>query len=244
MTPSVLTLTGADDRVDIDQIYRFDKRYEDSIALEWGILFLPERTGYPRYPGAHWRLRFVQMCQQEKIANAIHLCGSAISEFAATSDVDLGQINLKQFGRVQLNARPSELPPELREKLRESILRRTDLTIILQVNEHSQAFAEDVVGNGMPHVHFLYDASRGKGISPSEWPDRHPRQFCGYAGGLTAENAREHLPKIRSKTVGVPYWVDAESGLRNSLDEFSLPRALQYVESVEAACTDLPAAFA
>ena len=97
----------------------------------------------------------------------------------------------------------------------------------------------------------LYDASGGRGISPTSWSEplflNNPQ---GYSGGLSPENIAENLDKISHVAVrpGAHYnkdnkvertinersdiWIDAEGKLKTD-DKFDIARARQYILNAE-----------
>jgi phosphoribosylanthranilate isomerase len=98
------------------------------------------------------------------------------------------------------------------------------LTIILQCHDESfpvvDAFIESL-GKNCGRTHVLFDASRGKGVLPKEWPSpwRATGRQClyGYAGGLGPNNLASALPAIKAaaqRNGKTPYWIDMESGVR------------------------------
>lgn len=88
-------------------------------------------------------------------------------------------------------------------------------------------------------VVWLHDPSGGRGVLPDVRPS-HPGdcRFLGFAGGLRPENAREVLESLRcveafdnswEQEEIAPFWIDGETGFRDSDDWFSL-------DKVEATC--------
>lgn len=83
----------------------------------------------------------------------------------------------------------------------------------------------------------LYDASGGRGISPTEWcPPVFMAVPQGYSGGLSPENVDSNLTQISNVVKWTPRcnecWIDAEGKLKTA-DKFDVVRARQYVINAE-----------
>jgi hypothetical protein len=65
-----------------------------------------------------------------------------------------------------------------------------------------------------PRVDWLFDVSFGRGSRPATWPALPGAgPFCGFSGGINADNVRETLERIAAPPDAV-YWIDMESGVR------------------------------
>jgi hypothetical protein len=78
----------------------------------------------------------------------------------------------------------------------------------------------------------LFDLSGGAGVLPSSWPQPTSAFWCGYAGGLGADNVTEQLAMIES-ICPRPFWIDMERRVRTQ-DDSALD--LDAVRSVLVAC--------
>lgn len=237
-----VTITGADDDVDLDQLLAVHDRYQAYGAVEWAVLYMPEKAGSPRYPTEEWIEDFLQ-CELEH--TAIHLCGSMVFE-SILNAVKGDRIfeSLARFNRVQVNvnARKQEFSDEEVLTIYRKLLDE-GLNLILQYHDRTAAVIREFLGTSpgeetLQRVELLMDASQGKGIRPASWPeplviDGRPVR-CGFAGGLGPDVMTVELPKIdavSSAHGNFPYFIDMETGVRSGHNRFDLEkvdRALYY----------------
>lgn len=52
MKPNLISITGADDSVNPQDLLRLSVQHPQA---EWAILYFPEKEGDPRNPSAQWR---------------------------------------------------------------------------------------------------------------------------------------------------------------------------------------------
>lgn len=210
--PSFITLTGADDATDFNELCRLSEQYP---SVEWGILSSSQRAGSGRYPSAEWIEKFSWACPN--VNRSLHLCGRDVDAFIAGDAVIMKR--LSRFDRVQLNFNQRRMPKDL-----EAIARRgEDLAqrIILQYNS-ANAAACATVQQYLPSVHILFDSSGGRGVSPDKWPAPVASAFCGYSGGLGPDNIASELLKIQEVAGSTCFWIDMEGKLRFANDLFSI----------------------
>lgn len=74
----------------------------------------------------------------------------------------------------------------------------------------------------------LFDASGGLGKLPESWPQPWA-PYCGYAGGLSPENAEEQIAAIRRKANFARHWIDVETGVRDADDNFDLGKVHDFL---------------
>ena len=93
---------GVDESVDPSLLALISLRYP---AIEWGVLFRPDKAGEPRYPGAAWvdRLASHAAASAGGMALAGHLCGERAVEVIRNQSAFVERLEAKGFARVQLN---------------------------------------------------------------------------------------------------------------------------------------------
>lgn len=209
-----ISLTGADDLLDISHLESFSKRYP---LFECAILMFPERDSLARNPSKSWREAFYQSSVKNR---AIHLCGTAINKLA-NEDQDL--INeLQHVQRVQINLKAQWASVELVQQLIKVIEKYPDIEFITQHNELNTDYFQywDKVANHS----YLYDASLGKGLAPDAWLAPLGSKRTGYAGGMNSDNVLANTIKIAHVSGKTPVWIDMETGIRTD-DQFDLCKA-------------------
>lgn len=199
---SKVTITGADDNTDINEILDISEQYP---FVEWGVLFSKTREGMPRYPSPHWLVQFLflRTIKNAKFNFSAHLCGeycNEICEFATSSFFE--QFFGQKFDRFQINYHESPWNKDILNNIRKVVVnyKLNHWQIILPVDKFMDVeFSQ------------LYDCSWGKGISPTEWIKNTYVQEVGYAGGIGPDNIEEVLSKIDFTS---PCWIDMESNVR------------------------------
>lgn len=204
MTIASITLTGADESTDIEQLVELLNRFP---AVEVGLLYTATPEGRARYPSRDW-LRRAAGELTERVA--IHVCGGgARQELLSGNLSDL----TRHAPRVQVNG-----PVAVSEA---EVLARLVATLITQHNESNLPLLEVRARN---HA-LLIDASGGRGLSPQAWEPPVTEKLVGFAGGMGPENLAAEYARIYpvSKTGS---WVDMEGKLRVD-DHFSMALAVQ-----------------
>ena len=92
-----LTITGPDDKTDIDTLLQLSQYYP---FVEWAILYSPTRQGSERYPSEEWRKSFEDACRGTRVKRAMHLCGQAVKDFVEKGPEKVPRRN---YQRIQLN---------------------------------------------------------------------------------------------------------------------------------------------
>ena len=86
---------------------------------------------------------------------------------------------------------------------------------------------------GHKNISGLFDLSAGAGRLPDQWPTPVPGLRCGYAGGLSPENAAEQAELVQRVALQGS-WVDAETKLRSDKDDsFDLGRVEAFLAAWE-----------
>ncbi len=226
-----ITLTGADDSTSLDDLWCLASQYRFGL-VEWGVLYSVSNQGQGRYPSFDWINRLASRLEHPGArppSFALHVCGGrAVGDFLA----GVGHVCevSKQFGRVQLNFRHDSYPLDQIEK---TVRRNLNKQVITQHNDANADLWRLLPGHRNHAV--LFDASGGRGVAPDQWPAPLDGVDCGYAGGLGSDNMAAELPRIHSAAAGKPYWIDMESKLRNSSDQFDL--------SLAQRCLDIASEF-
>lgn len=212
-----ITLTGIDDRTDIKELVRLQRRYP---LAEFGVLLSWSRQGSERrYPSYQTIAKF---CRADLNLSA-HICGSAAREFAKGNDNILRYLfdqidrDSVSFQRMQLNLAgfPAEkfAPlPTAWGSTQEIILQR------LSIDEYE--LYRQRLGD---HPSILLDASGGCGRESPLVTLEDPYKV-GYAGGFGPGNVEEKLSTLLQDPKVNNFWVDMESGVR-SFDWFDTAKA-------------------
>ncbi len=233
-----ITITGADDDVDPNDLYYLSKKYP---FVEWGILWYPKKMGEPRYPTVGWIARFLNK-KPKNVSVSLHICGIDAENFGYRVDESPLWSYLINVDRVQLNFPHKKFDLDMvlallqrgKYDLRHAIYRYHTLNpgryVIIQANEGNKilnACLEDYSA-----VEFLFDESRGNGVSIKEYPKPVPRKYNGYAGGITPDNVLAVLHDLKKV---VPeddeIWIDMESGVRTD-DKFDLKKVQSVLSDV------------
>lgn len=221
-----VTMTGADDSVDPDQLVRISKRFP---FVEWGILFSGKRQGGPRYPSPEWQRELLKVASQGLQLSA-HLCGRWVRDLVLKADPSWWREHddfTKAFARVQLNFHGEYHKAAL------------EFVQTLREHPHEYIFQHDGVNDSListfthkDHLKVfpLFDRSGGAGVSPKEWP-RPIWHYSGYAGGLGPDNLEQELARIQEVTDGHRIWIDMETKIRSDQDRvFNLDKVVQCLE--------------
>jgi hypothetical protein len=235
-----VTITGADDDVDVLELARLSREYP---FVEWGILISESQVGKPRYPTALWTREFArEVCRMGSgMLSSYHLCGSfARDALLGTSErVD----NCAAIGaRIQINGAFSRLSHRHFQDFVPMASRRK-CEFILQCPSGEALLRAEGVANvvGTGRVSALFDASGGSGLYPPAWPPPPPSRqaglpglHTGYAGGIGPGNVESVLDTLESVNKD-QFWIDMESGVRTDggfdLDKVTLvlERAKRFV---------------
>lgn len=210
--PAFITFTGVDDDTSIYDMHRLSSEYR----IEWGVLFSPKRQGSGRYPSLHF-IEMLLRVRKDWLTLSAHLCGgdarAVIEEGASPHDAILR----RNFRRSQINT----ADPHVQPTLIGAWAARIGLRAIMQCRgSFPRLFSVDV----------LFDASGGRGISPSSWPAAPEGTRVGYAGGLNPANVAEAVQAIGQ--VAPDYWIDMETGVRDDNDRFCLDKCRAVCEAV------------
>lgn len=233
-----VTITGADDSVDVDALVDLSI---DFPFVEWGILLSEKRTGGPRFPSETWIADLMNLDCADELVLSGHLCGKWVR------DLVLGERTFQTwiegrgwprgFDRVQLNfhaQRHAWDAPKLVLALHAIALGPPD-EVILQFDGVNHDMLSDVKAaasvNSTLSVVPLFDLSGGAGVLPEAWP-APCAHYCGYAGGLSPDNLEAQLELIE-KAAGPDQrvWIDVETHVRSEDDRvFDLRKVERFLE--------------
>lgn len=202
-----ITLTGADEHTDIDELLELANRHP---AVEIGLLYTATPEGRPRYPSLPWLLQAASALSGRV---AIHVCGAGAR--SALQSGDLRSL-LRHAPRVQVNGQLYCGEAEL--------LALKVGTLITQHNAVNQSL---LIVRARNHD-LLVDSSGGRGLSPADWTPPVTSKNVGFAGGMGPDNLATELARIQSVAKSGS-WADMEGKLRVD-DWFSVPLARQCAE--------------
>lgn len=220
MKINTVTITGADNDTDINEMLEISKQYP---FVEWGILFSPNRIGEERYPDLTWVSKLAKTFFLNPGMNlSAHLCGGYTREMITTGSELMIENNLKDylgmFVRRQLNFNASKNPTDINAFFdllkRQSERESRKIHFILQQNKSNQVICDEARKLNMKNVFFLYDSSGGRGTVASEWKKPFDGFFTGYAGGLSPDNLEDELKKIELVCGDSEIWIDTETHVR------------------------------
>ena len=223
------TVSGVDDAIAIDDLVELDAAFP---FVEFGILLSGHRAGSPRYPSKRWLDGLAEIAPYCPLRLSAHLCGrwaamACEGDWSFTNSLPWGDLNVQ---RVQINfpRSPGDLDAgRFFDGLRRHAPTRQCIFQVDKIDDWLVTAARKADIDAVP----LYDVSRGGGSSPDRWPEPLDGIYCGYAGGIDPDNARDEARKIEHVASG-PFWIDAESGLREAQrDQLDLDRVRAYLEA-------------
>lgn len=216
-----VTLTGLDASTDLSRALALSQRHP---LLEWGILLGGTET--PRYPSISFIEQWARHAHQQGVSTAMHLCG----KFArAWIDNDPAIVDLsRQFGRIQVNVVASRIDVD---RLVAAIESGRHPNVITQHNDANITITQRLATH--PAHSILFDASGGRGVGPTSWPDPIEGKVCGYAGGLGPSNVAGELDQIAQRVGTRPFWIDMEGKVRTPEDILDLDACAAVLAEVD-----------
>lgn len=206
--PTWITFTGADEHTSIEGMQALSRQY----PIEWGILFSPKRQGEGRYPPMHFVGRLIRA---SGLRLSAHLCGGHSRDVLEHGASDVDPFIADGFERAQINSASTEFDLQRVATWGATVGARP----ILQCRGPFPRSTQTA---------WLFDQSGGRGTRPSAWPEPHPTQISGYAGGINPDNVVDVLRQIKA----TDFWIDMESGVRDIDDRFSLEACRAVCEAV------------
>lgn len=224
-----VTITGADDRINYNDLLDLQ---EDFPFVEWGILFSEAKEGKSRYPSSeHRKKQFVG-----ELNLSAHFCGWWARQVLEEGNLKLIRDLPPQYKRVQLNYNFERSDRWNLNRLVSAVEYNDDRRIIVQYNEPNKLFIDAWLSeNNVPSkIHFLYDASGGKGKKILSIEPPIGGHYTGYAGGISLGNIDAICCEIGRTSENDEIWIDLESGARNpDDDQFNLTLVRQILEKAK-----------
>src|SRR3972149_5072874 len=221
-------VTGADDSMNYYDMFEITRRFP---FVEWGILLSKSSEGYPRFPTWQWLSGLIAERPPEMNLSG-HLCGMWVRDIVdgRSTFLEARRPFVADFKRFQLNFHGQSHVLRSVDKFIEALVLLTGVhkqQVILQmdgVNDLLFYRANSLSGRhrGIDAAP-LFDLSGGAGVLPEKWPEPAD-YYCGYAGGLSADNLEQELSRIADVTRKKdgsrwPIWIDAETHLRSNDDK-------------------------
>jgi hypothetical protein len=238
---TTVTVTGADDTVDPAALLPLQARYPHA---EFGILLSQGRVGSEagcnRFPGSKWLRQLAAVAAGGKLRLSGHLCGNWVrTALAGAWPADAVEAAAPGLAatvkRWQLNthSQPHNVCPRALDGVLR-VLAADGVEVIFQLDGLAGPVAADhYLKLGHKNISGLFDLSAGAGRLPDQWPTPVPGLRCGYAGGLSPENAAEQAELVQRVALQGS-WVDAETKLRSDKDDsFDLGRVEAFLAAWE-----------
>lgn len=210
-----VTITGADDKIKSYDLHDLQLRFP---FVEWGILF-SGKTGN-RYPTMKWLNDLLS--DYSDLNLSAHFCGFFSRMVLEQNDfASIDNLN-SQFGRVQLNYNFSR-GGKFDLGALHTYAKQSDRAIILQYNKSNRYILDEFRDKNLPNnIHFLYDASGGRGVEIQGISTPIDGNYTGYAGGIGDDNVNDICDLITYQLNQSIVWIDLESGARID-DQFNIP---------------------
>ena len=212
-----VTITGADDATNIDDILKISKQHP---FVEWGILISSSRTGEKRYPSHTW----INQLLDQNLNLSCHICGSWVKQICKGFWDEIPEF-ISSFKRIQLNFSPYLVLIEDTPFV-ESLKDKHYIFQIKKPTDYIQALRKLAL-NKNKQASFLYDTSGGRGLYDKNWPN--PIDYCGYAGGLEPDLLENQLNEIESVVKDNTIWIDVESKVRTD-EVLDLEKVTKFLE--------------
>jgi phosphoribosylanthranilate isomerase len=218
-----ITITGADDVTPVNALRYLSAKYP---FVEWGILFSPKRVGTNRYPSLDWIRKLV--ADEPRLKLSAHLCGRYPRNLLQNGalEVDIAELVTLYFQRAQINFNFANTEWNSQHLLK--LLKNTDTQHILQMNKFNEEVIKTV--ESTENFDVLYDASGGRGTEIKSILSPFEKHYTGYSGGLTPDNIGEFCEDIIAYPSDASVFIDCETGVRDSNDQFDLTKVEKYLE--------------
>jgi phosphoribosylanthranilate isomerase len=186
--------------------------------VEIGILYSANPDGRKRYPEAKL---IAQTLDQYGDRCSLHICGKTARE-----ELKEGKLEwlTKKADRVQINGSLVNYEQEL--QLIKYISEKQQ--VIFQYKEPVK-MTVSLTTLENTNSSLLVDNSAGMGRSPIKWVSPYEFIKTGFAGGLNPENLKYELMRIVPITKP-DWWIDMETGLRDSEDNFVFDKAIRVIQ--------------
>lgn len=224
-----VTLTGADDKTSISSIFMLAHDYP---FAEFAALASKDSQGAARFPSVQWLCQFLE---DPDTYSAVHLCGQWLLDLCRGNPTIFQEIPSWCFynaDRIQFNF--AHQVHKISENSFVHLLKEQKIDqkeLIFQVNQSNFDIVRRMKEQGIERAVPFFDQSCGNGVVPDSWPSHDG--YCGYAGGLDPNNIEDQLKRLEDVVGDREIWIDAESGLRDDKDRFSLTKAQDFLSKCE-----------
>jgi len=220
-----ITITGADDSIDPQDLVAITKKYP---FVEWGILFSRSQQGTSRFPSNQWVKNLMKVYPNFNLS--AHLCGKWVRDVVLKSEFTFRDTHplIANFQRIQLNfhGQYHKAHPDFVKLLH----KHSQYDWIFQHDGVNDELIIQFVNMSGINVFPLFDRSGGAGVVPSEWP----KPICGYqgyAGGLGPDNIVNEIGRVSQVAGESKVWIDMETKVRSNNDmQFELSKVEQCLE--------------
>lgn len=109
---------------------------------------------------------------------------------------------------------------------------------IMQRSEETMDLCLSLESLNPSNMSFLFDESKGRGVTAEEYRKAPDTFKVGYAGGINPGNIAAVLSKVLKAGEGKSVYMDMESGIRTNVDgkdSFDLAKCYDCVEEICAA---------
>ncbi len=220
-----VTITGADDKVDPDELVKLSAEFP---FVEWGILFSATKMGSQRYPKIEYMR---QLGGIESLNLSAHFCGHFAKDILENNFTWLIKALPKNFKRAQLNYNFKHSAGYRLFPLYTFLNTANEKAIIFQYNKSNKEVLDNFVMEDLPPTaHFLYDSSGGNGKVIESIGPTIGSQYTGYSGGITPDNIDDICRMITEDPEDVEVWIDLETGARTD-NEFDLVKVRTILET-------------
>lgn len=212
-----VSITWADNKVSYNALKNLQNKYP---FVEWAILFSQFKSGQQRYPDASYRNELLLW----ELNLAAHFCGWYSKTVLETKDYSILTRLSEQFKRVQINYNFSSNDKWNLQSFLDFVDTTPEREYILQYNKSNSETLDKAELDGLPsNVHFLFDASGGRGKVIETFPEPFHNIYTGYSGGISVDNIESICALITKTPNEASVWIDMESGVRTE-NEFDLTK--------------------
>lgn len=222
-----VTITGADDNTNINELYHITHTYP---FVEWGIL-IGSRTGIPNIPRMPTYLWIAKLADLS-LPIAIHLCGTPLGQLLAQGVVpDIIARSPSGTSRCQFNWHNHSAPSQAFY----DILLNPDLSLymswIFKFTEKTADYIPQAIARGVKKdkIEVFFDSSHGQGLLPEKYQPPLADFHCGYAGGLSPDNLQEELARLAAVVGDNNVWIDLETNVRTD-DKLDIKKVIKVLE--------------
>lgn len=217
-----VTITGADDKVNITELQILQRRFP---FVEWGILFSASKPGTRRYASSQYVKKLTSL--ETPLNLSAHLCGGYPRYILQKGDYSFLETLENKFKRAQINFNFLNTEHNIYHLF--NLPTAANIKFILQANKSNTSIINKVREEQLP-FDFLYDSSGGRGTEIKEIKEPIAGYYTGYSGGLGPDNIEDFCQQLISHPSTESIFIDCESKVRDGFDEFDLDKVEKYLE--------------